>query len=126
MLAAADPTPRQHQQELTTPGVTISILFDRLSAREDVVAKSNLFELLGQPVTEIRPDAGTSRTLAPAETYDDDGLLPSMADVGTSVTKVEAETADDDGLLPSIADFATSITRVESETRDDDGLLPLL
>lgn len=89
------------------------------------MVKSNLFELLGQPVTEVRPDAGTSRTLAPAETYDDDGLLPSMATVGTSVTKVDAETVDDDGLLPSIADFGTSITGVGPETHDDDGLLPL-
>lgn len=104
---------------------SISIIFIRLSAREGVVAKTSLFDLLGRAVQGAPTDVGTSRTLAPAETYDDDGLLPSIVDVGTSVTKVDAETVDDDGLLPSLADFSTYFTRVESETHDDDGLLPL-
>lgn len=89
------------------------------------MAQASLFELLGRSVAETPPGAGTSHTLAPAETYDDDGLLPSFADVGTSVTRVVAETIDDDGLLPSVADLGTSVTEVESETYDDDGLLPL-
>lgn len=96
-----------------------------MSEGECAVVKTSLFDLLGRPVEGISSDSGTSQTFAPSETYDDDGLLPSMATVGTSVTKVDAETVDDDGLLPSIADFGTSITGVGPETHDDDGLLPL-
>lgn len=89
------------------------------------MVKTSLFDLLGRPVEEFGSEGGTSQTFAPSETYDDDGLLPSIADVSTSVTKVNAETVDDDGLLPSIADLGTVYTRVEPETYDDDGLLPL-
>lgn len=89
------------------------------------MAKASLFELLGRPVARTQPDSGTRLTLAPTETFDDDGLLPSIASVGTLTTRVEAETFDDDGLLPSIADFGTSITGVGPETHDGDGLLPL-
>ena len=89
------------------------------------MAKTSLFDLLGRPVEVTGSEGGTSQTFAPSETYDDDGLLPSIADVGTSVTRVEAKTTDDDGLLPSVADLGTSFTGVDPETYDDDGLLPL-
>lgn len=89
------------------------------------MVKTSLFELLGRPVEGAVAHGGTKQTFAPSETYDDDGLLPSIVDMSTSVTRVTAETADDDGFLPSIADLGTAYTREEPETYDDAGLLPL-
>ncbi|WP_419921981.1 hypothetical protein [Candidatus Poriferisodalis sp.] len=61
--------------------------------------KANLFDLLGRPVSETSLGAGTLVTDSP-ETYDDNGLLPSVMDHSTSITRVTGETYDDDGLLP--------------------------
>lgn len=65
------------------------------------MAKTSLFELLGRPAAANSLGGGTSQTFAPSETYDDDGLLPSVADLSTRITRVESETYDDDGLLPT-------------------------
>ena len=59
----------------------------------------SLFELLGQPVSTLSPETGTTFTRSP-ETYDDAGLLPSIADYGTRLTTADWETYDDDALLP--------------------------
>ncbi len=84
--------------------------------------KANLFELLGRPVGIAASGRGTLVTSSP-ETYDDEGVLPTIADCGTMVT-FTTETYDDDSLLPSIEDCGTMITRSNLETYDDDSVLP--
>ena len=88
------------------------------------MSRTNLFELLGQPIAVASPDRGTLVTDSP-ETYDDAGLLPSVTDCGTLLTATPEETYDDDAALPSLVDLGTSITRHNAETYDD-STLPLM
>ena len=90
---------------------------------EGAVRRTNLFELLGRPVAAVASDRGTLYTDSP-ETYDDAGMLPSIADCGTFVTTTAVETFDDDFVLPSVADCGTLHTRDAMETYDDDSVLP--
>ena len=88
------------------------------------MSKTSLFELLGQPVAAAPSDLGTRFTASP-ETYDDAGVLPSVADCGTLVTATPTETYDDDaGVLASLAECGTMITRAV-ETYDDHSVLTL-
>lgn len=88
------------------------------------MSRTNLFELLGQPVATAPSDRGTSFTDSP-ETYDDAGLLPSVTDCGTLVTATPTETYDDAGVLASLAECGTMITKAV-ETYDDHSVLPVV
>ncbi len=88
------------------------------------MSRTNLFELLGRPVATAPTDRGTLFTDSP-ETYDDSGMLPSVADCGTVLTATPVETYEDDAALPSVADCGTVITKAV-ETYDDHSVLPLV
>ena len=77
--------------------------------------RTNLFELLGRPVAAAGSDSGTQYTASP-ETFDDAGLLPSIADCGTLHTRDAMETYDDDSMLPSVADYGTVNSRADWAT----------
>ena len=86
----------------------------RDTTRGRAVVKTNLFELLGRPVEAVASNRGTLITDSP-ETYDDAGVLPTIADSGGMITKA-VETHDDDSMLPAIENCGTLITRSNLET----------